>query len=177
MKSNRIITCEYADWMKQILNKSKSAFLITFLFKQKKFEGRSLINIMKLNVTSFYDSVLPIFISKKKKNGNLRYPIFFAAPDLPCARHKKKIKTEYKNNGYHMHGLICLKEELGSVDIMKTRILTEFLNIKRRTQIEAIHIHPLDELDKFPCDYLLKSIGRGGIVYDDIIILEGPSSQ
>lgn len=172
MKTDKRITNAYNKWIQKELAKSKMALFFTFQFNENLSSDRKFIEFMNQKVNTLYAAigaqVATLNMYKKRQFSFM----FFSAPDIPTAKHDKKIETTYINDGYHIHAILCIYQAQESPDDVIKTVSKAILKWKSRTNLSQFYIKEIDDAENFPADYITKSIGRRQITSSDIQIYE-----
>lgn len=100
-------------------------------------------------------------------------PIMIAAPDMPVPKRVKLSADEIAlNGGLHMHAILLMPPR------SRLRIpadeyfrLNQGLYVGDRSRLDRIDVRPIDHTPERAVDYVLKTLRRGRVAYDDILIL------
>jgi len=162
-----------------------NGYLVSFMFHPVPGATTTKLQIMGEALYRFYAT----FLTRVARNPNSVFqlsqrPLFIAAPDYPVPkRRKQKVSEVTINNGLHMHGLLVVPWE----SRLKEDVITHVQKhdaLYRKAPLRRIDIQPIESRLGFVADYVFKSVKRGRISWDDVILfpkstweLRGPMTE
>jgi hypothetical protein len=155
-----------------------NGYLLSFMFHPVPGAAKTKLQIMNEALYRFYAT----FLTRVVRNPNSIFqlsqrPLLIVAPDYPVREHQKqKLSDVTVNDGLHMHGLLVVPWECR----LKTDVVThvqEHDALYRKAPLRRIDLQPIEERVGFVVDYVFKSVKRGRVSWDDVILLPKSSSE
>jgi hypothetical protein len=149
-----------------------NGYLVSFMFNPVPGATRTKLDIMGEALYRFYAT----FLTRAVRNPNSIFqlsqrPLFIAAPDYPVPKHRKqKISNVTINDGLHMHGLLVVPWECRLKEDVITH-LQQHDALYRKAPLRRIDVQPIEKRLGFVVDYAFKSVKKGRVSWDDVIIL------
>src|ERR1022692_204175 len=107
--TKRLIVEGYGQWIREKIDQSWEAYILTITFNQIPGSRSSMLNQMKLELESVYATMLSRIVRcpMSAKNAE-RLPIWIGSPDFPVPKYQKQsLRNVTVNDGLHYHA-ICL---------------------------------------------------------------------
>jgi hypothetical protein len=155
-----------------------NGYLMTFMFHPVRGVTTTKLQIMGEALNRFYAT----FLTRVVRNPNSIFqlsqrPLFIAAPDYPVPKHRKqKVSDVTINDGLHMHGLLVVPWECRLKEDVISH-LQRHDGLYRKAPLRRIDIQPIENNLAFVVDYVFKSVKKGRVSYDDVILLPKSSSE
>jgi hypothetical protein len=155
-----------------------NGYLLSFMFHPVPGATRSKLEIMGEAIYRFYAT----FLTRVVRNPNSIFqmsqrPLLIVAPDYPVPKHQKqKLSDVTVNDGLHMHGLLVVPWECRLKKDVVTH-LQEHGALYRKAPLRRIDVQPIEDRLGFVVDYVFKSVKKGRVSWDDVILLPKSSSE
>ena len=170
---NRHLVQGYTEMVTDRIDDGWTGNLVTFLFSQLPGTRSAVINQMKNEIQRVYSTLVTRVHRKPRTASPDELPVMIAAADLRVyKRDRTSSPAVLCNGGLHFHALLLIpprsrlegsvKEHLGS---------NEGLYCGRRGAVSAVHVRPVTGAHERVVDYVLKTVLRGSVSYDEGILL------
>lgn len=164
---------EFARLVTDRLDNGWSGYMVTVMFSNIHGSRPSVLQTMKDDVARLY-SILVTDVHRKPRTAPTdQLPVLLGALDLPVIKRRRMVGTQPSyNDGLHFHGLVLLpptsrlKQDLAEYFHEKRG-----LYVRAGKPIERIHVQPLDHDPTRATDYVLKTVRKGRISYDDGVLV------
>jgi len=176
---NRHLVQGYTEMVTDRIDDGWTGNLVTFLFSQLPGTRSAVINQMKDEIQRVYSTLVTRVHRKPRTASPDDLPVMIAAVDLRVyKRERSSLPTVLCNGGLHFHAVLLIpprsrlegsvKEHFGS---------NEGLYRGRRRVVTTIHVEPLTGDHERVVDYVLKTVLRGSVSYDEGVLLLPRASQ
>ena len=163
----------YTQLVTERIRNGWSCHLLTFLFPQLPGPRTAVINQMKDQLQRVY-SMFVTRVHRKPRTADIdELPILISAADLPVHKHNRSSAPAVTcNGGLHFHAIILiprtsrLKESLADHFSRYQSMYTRSGNL-----IQHIHVRPVVENYGRVIDYVLKTISKGRVGYDEGVLV------
>jgi hypothetical protein len=148
-----------------------NGYLVSFMFHSVPGATTTKLQIMGEALYRFYATFLTRVARKPNSIFQLsQRPLFIAVPDYPVPkRRKQKVSEVTINNGLHMHGLLVVPwESRLKEDVI--RHVQKHDAMYRQAPLREIDIRPIEKRLGFVVDYVFKSVKKGRVSWDDVIV-------
>jgi hypothetical protein len=160
---------EFAHLVTHRLDNGWSGYMVTVMFSNIRGTRPRVLQGMKDEIARLY-SILVTDVHRKPRTAPTdELPVLLGALDLPVVKRRRMVGTQPSyNDGLHFHGLILLPP----TSRLK-QDLTEYFRDKRGLYVRAdkpverIHVQRIDRDPARTTEYVLKTIRRGRISYDE----------
>ena len=163
-----------AGLARQRVDAGFQAFLASFMFARLPGDPKAIIGQMRDETQRVYST----FVSRVARRplsprsvGSL--PIMIAAPDMPVPKRVKLSADEIAlNGGLHLHAILLMpphsRLRMAADEHFR---LNQGLYVRDRSRLDRIDVRPIVHTPERAVDYVLKTLRRGRVAYDDILIL------
>jgi hypothetical protein len=168
----------YGEWVKRLFDQGFRVYLVTFKFNQipglSEYKWREMSKQVEYQ---FYPTLIKrVERQPMKSSRQCNLPILIGIPDVPVAKHFKKlsVKDVTINDGLHVHAVIAMPRNLRHPDGFK---LKNLIRDKRQsfigpfTSISDIDVQRIKDNPEYVADYVLKHAKRNAAIMDEILIL------
>jgi hypothetical protein len=164
----------YRNWLIQETWNEWTPYLINIMFKPLRGQPFAVATQMHHAIENYFYSQLCKQVDRHPgRPGRRRYlPHVILFPDLPVLKYRRKssLSDVRLNGGLHYNGFISISP--------RTRLKEDFVDHIRRYQsvyagktIQRIHVTPITHDANRVTDYTMKTVTRGKLDYDHVIIL------
>ncbi|QOZ42187.1 hypothetical protein XH89_00920 [Bradyrhizobium sp. CCBAU 53340] len=163
----------YAGLVTDRLDVGWSGYMLTIMFSNITGPSQTVMQRMRDEVARLY-SILVTDVHRKPRTAPTdQLPVLLGALDLPVSKRRRVARNEPAyNEGLHFHGLLLLpptsRLKQGLTDYFREK---HGLYIRAARQIERIHVQSIDRNPDRATDYVLKTVRRGRISYDDGLLV------
>ena len=176
---NRHLVRGYTEMVTDRIDDGWTCNLVTFLFSQRPGRRPAVISQMKDEIQRVYSTLVTRVHRKPRTASPDDLPLMIAAADLPVhKRDRSSSPTVLCNGGLHFHAvlLIPLRSRLdGSFeDHFRSN---QAMYCGKRRAISAIHVEQVTGDHERVVDYVLKTVLRGSVSYDEGVLLLPRASQ
>lgn len=178
--SNKLIYSQcYGQMAQERFAVGWDAFLLTFMFNPLNIGPKRMNQLMQEEVAKTYSKILSRMHRVTRKVDVYHLPLWISAPDFPVAKYQKgSIRDAKTNDGLHFHVIAVVPPE-------NPRGLDFEAYIKDNPEKFRGHNRYLQNLDivrithdpDYVADYVMKSVKRGWVSPDDILILPESHSE
>ena len=168
----------YGEWVQGYFDEGFRMYLVTFKFDHipgsSEYKRREMLKQVEYQ---FYPTLIKHverWPMKPSRQHNL--PILIAVPDLPVAKHSKKLSARDVriNDGLHLHAIIAMPRTLRHYRGCKLKKLiqeNQHRFIGHFTSISDIDVERIKNRPKYVTGYALKNAKRNPAIMDEILIL------
>jgi hypothetical protein len=155
-------------------------FIISFKYRRIDGPPREVAKIMEDEVKRVYSTLVTRIVRDGRLESDRRkLPVLLCVPDYPVYKKNKKFTGEVLvNGGRHMQGELYIPP----VSRLRGSLKAHFRK-KRRSYIRSdrplieIHVKPIRKTPENVTDYIFKSVRRGRVDRDDVIVLPESVSE
>jgi hypothetical protein len=168
----------YGEWVQGYFDKGFRMYLVTFKFNHilgsSEYKRREMLKQVEYQ---FYPTLIKHVESwPMKPSRQCNLPILIGVPDLPVAKHTKKLSVRDVtiNDGLHVHAIVAMPQTLrhpGGCQLKKLIREKQHHFIGAFTSISDIDVRRITDHPKYVADYALKNGKRNPAIMDEILIL------
>src|SRR3954453_3486663 len=170
----------YAKWVSNYMENHWDGYLLTFMFRQLSGSRASVLRQMERELERVYARALTRIVRKPRcEAAQGQLPILLGSPDFPVPKAQKQSLGDVTlNDGLHVHALALIPP--GSR--MREGLHQHFAAgqpsyIRPGFPLLRLHAQPISHDPGYVAEYALKSVIRGRVSLDDIIVLPRGRSQ
>lgn len=163
-----------ADLTRQRVDAGFEPSLVTFMFARIPGNPATIIGGMRREAERVYAALITRVVRRPMSLRSVGLlPIMIAAPDMPVPKRNKPAGDEIAlNDGLHMHAVLLVppgsRLKAGAEEHFHRH---QRLYVRDRSRLERIHVRPITHTPESAVDYVLKSLRRNRVAYDDVLIL------
>ncbi len=164
----------YQEWVQNYVDQGWTPFIISFMFNRLRGSDSSILGQMKREIERAY-SRLPMKFHRdpNSRTGFNLLPRMILFPDFPVFKwEKKSIRDVSVNNGLHYTGIALtppFSRFHSTLDVHFIQHQQDYLSDK----LARIHTKAILWDPRCVTDYAAKSVKRGRVSHEHIIILPG----
>ena len=168
----------YGEWVQSYFDKGFRMYLVTFKFDHipgsSEYKRREMLKRVEYQ---FYPTLIKhVERWPMKPSRQCNLPRLIGIPDLPVAKHTKKLSArDVKiNNGLHLHAIIAMPLTLRHPDGCKLKTLIQEHQhrfIGHFTSISDIDVRRIRDHPNYVAGYALKNAKRNPAIMDEVLIL------
>jgi hypothetical protein len=168
----------YGEWVQSYFDKGFRMYLVTFKFDQipgsSEYKRREMLKQVEYQ---FYPTLIKHverWPMKPSRQRNL--PILIGVPDLPVAKHTKRLsgRDVTINDGLHVHAIVAMPRTLRHPRGFQLKSLIrekQHRFIGDFTSISDIDVERIKDRPEYVAGYALKNGKRNPAIMDEILIL------
>jgi len=168
----------YQQWVTQYTDEGWKPYEVSFMFNQLPGSQRAILEQMKQEIYGINSKLVTRFHRDPRSPAAFEHlPRMMLFPDLPVFKHAKKgIDDVALNDGLHYGGIAlippvsrCRKDlkELFANDLSKYVV----------GSLNRVHVEPVTHTEDYVTDYVMKTLKRGRLSRDDILVLPRTVSE
>lgn len=177
--SPRDMVGAYLDMIQDRIAVGFEPYLLTFMFKQLKGSDRTVALRMTKEVERIYSVLLNRLFKKPSKRNENEMPLLVGCLDWQVPKHERvSIADATINDGMHYHAALLvppITRSLRTLDEIVQRHPFAFAGPSK--MLTRLHVKPITSNARYVCGYGLKSIERGRLGHDDILIMPKHRSE
>jgi hypothetical protein len=164
----------YGTMVRQRVDVGRKPYLLTFMFTSLPGSPAAIVGQMRAEATRVFTTLITRVARRPTSPASVDLlPVMIAAPDMPVPKIVKPAADATSlNAGLHMHGLLLMpprsRLKVGADEHFRDH---QGLYCGDRSRLDRIDVRPITHTPELVVDYLLKSVRRGRVSYDDILIL------
>lgn len=164
---------EFAHLVTDRLDNDWSGYMVTVMFSNIHGTRPSVLQTMKDDVARLYAILVTDVHRKPRTAPTDELPVLLGALDLPVIKRRRIIGTHPSyNDGLHFHGLVLLPPSSRlKQDLVEYFREKRGLYVRAGKPIERIHVQSVDRDPARATDYVLKTVRRGRLAYDDAFLV------
>ena len=168
----------YQDWIQGYVDRDWDPYEISFMYRPLPGGRQSILEQMKREIYRVNSRLVTRFDrDPRSEAGFNRLPRMMVFPDLPVYKRKKRSLTDVSiNDGLH-YGGIALTPPISRFSTTLDAYFDEHEKESVNQTLDRIHVEPIISDADYVTDYLAKSIKRGTVSQDDIVILPRAISE
>lgn len=180
MLSSRDLIDGYTEILMSRIANGWDPFLLTFMFDQLRGAPQSVARQMEREVERTYALLLTRIVRNPKtaaRHGML--PVWIASPDYPVPRHDRSVLRDVAvNDGRHIHA-VAVTPPMSRLK----QSLSDHIEAAQAHYVEPggplvrLHAKPIVDAPDYVTEYVLKSIPRGRVDANQIIVLPRATSE
>lgn len=170
---NRHLVRGYTEMVTDRVNEAWICNLVTFLFSQLPGRRPAIIGQMKDEIQRVYSTLITRVHRKPRTASPDELPVLIAAADRPVhKRDRSSSPPVLCNGGLHFHAVLLIPPHSRLTDSVEEHFRSNHgLYRGNRRAITAVHVEPVTGDHERVVDYVLKTVLRGSISYDEGILL------
>jgi len=182
MVSNADQVSGYADWMMEKVHQGWVPTMLTFMFNPLPGSASSKAAQMDRDIERVYGRMVTRAVRDTRARRNQgRLPIWIVSPDWPVPKYGMKrdhLRNIAVNDGQHRHALALTPpwSRFGT-DLGHHIDCNQSLYMGSGYPLFRLHFAEITKQPRKTCRYILKSLERGRIKSDDIMILPKAVSE
>lgn len=168
----------YQDWVQDFIDQDWGPYEVSFMFHQLPGSRSSILEQMKKEIYRVNSRLVTRFDRNPRSAGGFdRLPRMMLFPDLPVYKHKKRSLDDVSiDEGLH-YGGIALTPPISRFSSTLDAHFEEDQKKYVNKRLARIHVEPIMNNDWYVTDYVGKSVKRGTVSEDDIVILPRTPSE
>ena len=164
----------YSLFVKDLIKSGSIGHLITLMFNPLPGSLSAKLRQMRsATERAFYTFQTRVVRKPHSREWGHKRPHLIACPDLPVRKQQKQSISDVSiNDGWHIHGILIVPRE-SRLDVpVQTHFSTKQALYRGRVQgLARIEAQCIDENIEGAVDYVLKTLKRGKVDADELIIL------
>jgi hypothetical protein len=168
----------YQRWVRRLVREGWKPYEISLMFNQLPGSERAILEQMKKEMYGLYPKLVTKFHRNPRSVAGRRcLPRMMLFPDLPAFKHdKKSIDDVSINDGLH-YGGIALTAPVSRCRTDLDVLIEDDLDKYTTETLNRIFVTPITHAEEHVVDYVMKSIKRGRVWQDDIVLLPRAVSE
>jgi hypothetical protein len=164
---------QYAQIVTDRVSQGWSCYLMTFMFNQLRGSPITKRHQAHDRIVRIYSTLVTRVHRKPRKASPDDLPVLIGFLDLPVSKRERISAPMTRcNDGLHFHALVLLPPS----SRMKESLVNHFeendrLYTGRSRSVQRIHVVPVTTAYERVVDYLLKTIRRHRLTYDDAVLV------
>lgn len=164
----------WGTWVKEHMSKGWEGYIITFMFDHIPGRAASQIEQMEKEVVRVYRTLLTRVVRRPQQRCERdRLPRWIVVPDFPVPKHAKiSLQDVTLNGGLHMQGIALLPPASRLTEVLDQHFTAhQALYVRSGFPLCRLHAKPILQTPGIATEYVLKSIRRGRVSDDQILLL------
>lgn len=169
----------FYEMMERLLYAGFEPHMLTLMFNQLSGSPRSVAHAMEKETEKTYARLLTRLIKKPGKMAIESMPLLLACPDWPVPKKGKLLLLEASiNDGRHIHGIFMVPPINRSKRALSEIVAENQSHFAGPNKIlSRLHVEPIERTPQVAFGYVVKSIPRGRLGAEDLIVLPKSHSE